>query len=71
MKIVFTNHAKCRIMERQISVQNVRQTIKNPDSRKEDVYGMITTRKVFGKRTLEIIYRVSGNTVIIITTYYL
>jgi hypothetical protein len=70
MKITFTHHAQFRIMERGISALDVAKVLKNPDSQKMDVYGMMTVRKMVGKKTLEVIYRLSGKTHIIITAYY-
>jgi len=71
MNIVFTNHAKYRINERKVSVINVRQAVKNPDNKKIDEYGMIVVTKKFGKRSLEVVYKIQSNNIIIITAYYI
>lgn len=70
MKFVFTNHAKYRIMERGIIVDRIKQTLLDQSVRKTDKYGMITSRKKFGLKTLEVVYRVEKNSYIIITAYY-
>ena len=70
MKVIFTNHAKQRIVERDISFLLVKQTVKNPDSHKSSEYGIVVVRKMFGKKILEVIYKVKGTSYIIITSYY-
>lgn len=71
MNIVFTNHSKYRINERKISITNLKAAIKNPDSRKVDEYGMIVVKKNFGRKSLEVVYKVQSNNFVIITAYYL
>lgn len=71
MNIVFTNHAKYRLNERKISATDVKQVIKNLSSKRADEYGMIVISKSFGKRSLEVVYKVDGNKIIIITAYYI
>ncbi len=70
MKFIFTNHAKYRIMERGIAVDRIKQTIQDQKVPKTDKYGMITSRKIFGIKTLEVIYRIENNNYVIITAYY-
>lgn len=70
MNIFFTNHAKYRINERKISVINVRQAIKIPDSEKSDDYGMIIVRKKFSRKVLEVVYKIQNKNIIVITAYY-
>jgi hypothetical protein len=71
MNVIFTNHSKYRINERKISIINVRQAVKSPDSKKIDEYGMIVVTKQFGKRSLEVVYKIQGNNIIVITAYYI
>ena len=70
MNIIFTNHSKYRINERKISVTNIRQTIKNPDRKKIDEYGMILVAKQFGKKSLAVVYRIYNNNLVVVTSYY-
>ena len=70
MNIVFSNHAKYRINERKISVFSIRQTIKNPSSKRIDEYGMIIVRKNFSKKLLEVVYKLHKSDIFIITAYY-
>jgi len=69
MNIIITNHAKYRLNERKISIASVRQTIKSPSSRRADEYGMIVVRKNFGRKSLEVVYKIQNNNLIIITAY--
>ncbi|MFH0804554.1 MAG: DUF4258 domain-containing protein [Candidatus Zambryskibacteria bacterium] len=71
MNIVFTNHSKYRIDERKISVVDVRKTIKNPDSKKASEYGMMVVTKHFGRKSLEVVYKIKGNDFVVITAYYI
>lgn len=69
MKIIFTNHAKYRLMERDISVEVVKQVVKF-GMQKRNKYGMLLSRKVMGKKTAEVVYKMQGVNYIIITAYY-
>ena len=71
MNIIFSNHAKYRINERKISIVDVRQTVKNPDSKKVDGHGMMVIIKRFGRKSLEVVYKIQGNKIIVITAYYI
>ena len=70
MKIIFTNHAKYRIMERGISVLLIKSVLKNSDSQIIDQYGMMIVRKIIGEKVIEVVYKISGSNYIIITAYY-
>ena len=71
MNIVFSNHAKYRLNERKISVTDVKRAIKNPSSKRAHEYGMMVVRKNFGKKLLEVIFKVQSNNFVIITAYYI
>jgi hypothetical protein len=70
MKFVLTNHAKYRILERGVSVSEIKIVIKNPDRQKSDKYGMLVARKRVNNKTLEVVFKIQGNSYIIITAYY-
>jgi len=70
MNIIFSNHAKYRINERGIPAVSVRQTVRNPDKKKIDEYGMIAVTKRFEKRSLVVVYKIQNNVLVIITAYY-
>lgn len=71
MKIVFTDHAKKRILERSISIKYVREAITSPTLTKPSYYPTEIIQKITPKGTLEIIFKKTGTTFIIITLYYL
>lgn len=70
MHINFTNHAQLRIEERKISLIHIEKTLKDSDTTNSfsETY---TSRKRFGNKTLEIVYKKKGKEIIIITAYYL
>ena len=71
MKIVFTNHAKYRINERKILIFDIKLTIKNPDKKNVDSHGMIIVNKRFGRKSLEVVYKIRGSNFVVITSYYI
>lgn len=70
MLFLFTDHAKYRIEERGISIDRIKQTIKMPERQLIENHGMIVVKKKFGKKTLEVVYKIAKNKFIIITAYY-
>lgn len=67
MKLVYTVHARSRMLERGISEKDVEYVLSNPDFVDEGRDGaIIATRKISG-RSVKIIYNLKGNNTIIIT----
>ncbi len=71
MHINFTNHAKGRIDERNISILHIERTLKTPDTTSRGFDGTSISRKAFGGKILEIVYTESKKGVVVITAYYL
>ncbi len=71
MDIRFTNHAKYRITEREISILQIEKTLKAPDSLKRGFENETVARRTFGKRILEFVYTKNKNKIIIITAYHI
>lgn len=71
MIIILSTHARQRLREREISFQDVKEAIKNPDFKKKVDLGRTLIRKSLGKEILEIIYKEESNKIIIVTLYYL
>jgi len=70
MGLKFTNHAKFRILERRISMIDIKSAIKNPDHSKHVFDGKIAVRKNFSGYSLEVIYKkVTKNDIVVITAY--
>ncbi len=66
MKLIFTHHAKQRIKERKITLQQIQETINFPDYKisKED---KIESYKRIDNKLLKIIYAQKGKFIKIIT----
>lgn len=71
MEIKFTNHAKYRVLERNIKMSDIKSALKNPDYYGFTFDGKLVARKLIGDKTLEVIYTKSKNKILIITVYYL
>ena len=70
MKIKYSPHARIRLRERDISVAQVRLTLANSDSVGKVDRNRLIARKKLNGATLEVIYVVENNQIIIITLYY-
>ncbi len=70
MKVIFTDHTKFRLMERNIPVSFIKQAIKNPDYEKPTFGNRVQIRKKFGDKILEIVYVKYIDKIIIITLYF-
>lgn len=71
MKIVYTDHAKERILERGILISDIKNAIFSPTSNLWSYPPTQKIQKVIKGRTLEIIFEQKGQIIIIITAYYL
>jgi hypothetical protein len=71
VEIIFTAHAKVRIRQRNISEDEVKSAIANPDGACESFKDRTAVRKKSSQGTLEVIYKTSGTKIIIITCYWL
>jgi hypothetical protein len=67
MRLIYTLHARSRMLERGISEEDVEFVLSNPDFVDEGRDGaLIASRKINGK-SVKIIYNLKGNNTIIIT----
>lgn len=71
MHISFTNHAKIRIDERDVSILHIEQTLKNPDTINRGFDRTVISRKSFAGKILEVVYTENKKKVVVITAYYL
>jgi len=70
--IIFTKHAKIRMLQRKISEEEIKSAIQSPDKKVEESFkGRLTIRKKFSKGVLEIVYKESPKEIIIITCYWI
>ncbi len=69
MSIKFTKHALQRIKKRNISKDEILDTINNPDLLKKDLYGNSVAQKIIERRLLRVFYFSEGDAKIVITAY--
>jgi len=60
MSIKFTKHALQRIKKRNISKDEIIDTIKNPDLLKKELYGNFVAQKIIKKQLLRVFYFSEG-----------
>ena len=70
MNIIFTEHAKSRIMKRKITEDEVLNTIKHPEilSKREGKY---YAQKDIGRGKIEVVYTIIDKYINVITIYWL
>ncbi|MDO8573049.1 MAG: DUF4258 domain-containing protein [bacterium] len=71
MKFRFTNHAQYRILERKISIENIKSVINKPDLSEVLPNDKIKCRRSFDGKTLVVVYLKSREDVIVLTAYYI
>lgn len=72
MKLSFSIHFQQAIIEREINIDHLKKTIREPDKSYATFGGRIVVQKVVGGKTLEVVYIRGGkNEYRIITAYYL
>ena len=69
MELIYTTHAKERMLQRSISTREVEQAIIDPDIQTALVSRIIMVKYLQGRR-LEVVTARKDNKIIIITTYY-
>lgn len=70
MKIKYSPHATLRIRQRYVSKEQVRLAILDPDSVTHVSRNRLIVRKKLNGKTLEIIYVIENNQIVIITLYH-
>jgi len=76
IRLKMTTHCQSRILERKISIADIKTVISEPDKKQVAFNDKIRVQKKIGKKTLEVIYckesfRDTPNTYIIVTAYYI
>ena len=67
--IIYTDHAKQRMEERDVSIGQVEQIVYEPDYTVSSFERRIVATKKIGDRTINVVYKVEGDNIIIITVY--
>ena len=71
VKIILTNHAKYRLLERGIDTHQVKKIIKNGSIVKISSDGTIVVKGLSdGGKFIEVVYFKNGNNLVIKTAYY-
>jgi len=71
MPIVFSEHAKKQLKERNISRERTIETVKSPDAILATFKDRRLRQRRFGGRILEVVTVTEGSRITIITAYYL
>lgn len=71
MQIKYSPHAKKRFVERKIIGAEVMLTLVEPDNKVYSERNRIVANKRFKDYTLEVVYVIENNQIVIITFYYL
>lgn len=70
-RVELTNHAKYRLMEREIDVHQAKKVAKNGSVVKQDSDGTIVVKGTTDQgKILKVVYKIENNKLIIITAYY-
>ena len=71
IQIVLTNHAKYRLLERNIVVSQIKKMVKDAPRTKRESDDTISTRAALADgRVVKVFYKLAGNKIIILTAYY-
>lgn len=71
MKIKFSEHAKSQRIERRIPLNQILQTIKNPQNKDVSYKNRQLLQRKFGGRILEVVTVEEEDSTTVITQYYL
>jgi len=69
MRIIYTIHARTRMLERGISESDVEFLLSNPDFVEEGKDKTLIASKRINERTIKIIYSLQDNKIIVITVF--
>ncbi len=71
MEITFTEHARDRLIQRNIKEKQVIQALKNPDKILKSFGRRKIAIKRFKEKTLEVVFKEEKDILVIITNYWL
>ena len=69
MEIIYTLHAKMRMLERIINEKEIEYILSNPDFVDAGRYKTLVASKIIGDKIIKIIYILQSNKIIVITVY--
>ena len=69
MSIKFTKHALERLKVREISQEDIHNTLNNPDKVSDDSFGNKIAQKMQENSLIRVFYNFEGNSKVVITVY--
>ncbi len=69
MLVRFTKHALQRIKIRNLSKEEILNTLNQPNSVKKNSHGNLIAQKMKGKHLLRVFYFIDGNSKVVISAY--
>ncbi|MHA1193138.1 MAG: DUF4258 domain-containing protein [Promethearchaeota archaeon] len=69
MPIIFTKHALERLRTRDISKEEVYDTVNNPDDILDDLFGNMIAQKIIRNYLLRVFYHKEGKSKVVLTAY--
>jgi len=69
--LIYTNHSKIRIKQRNLKIQQIEKTVIKPDKILPSFKGRSLAQKNFSGQILEVVFRKQENNIIIIIAYWL
>ncbi len=69
--IIFSEHAKQRMEQRSVDKKLVVKTVEEPDKIEKSFRGRKLRQKEFDGRILEVVTKIKGEEIIVITQYWL
>jgi len=71
MKIIFSTHSEDQNKIRKIPIARIKQTLQKPEKLIESFRGRNLYQKSFGSKMLEVVAKIEGGKIVVITQYYL
>ncbi|PIR85731.1 hypothetical protein COU14_02780 [Candidatus Kaiserbacteria bacterium CG10_big_fil_rev_8_21_14_0_10_44_10] len=71
MRIILTDHVRLRMRQRGVSISSIRLALNKPFLHKLSYPPAEIVQVIDSKGTLEVVFKRSGRSVVVITAYYL
>jgi hypothetical protein len=71
MEIIYTDHTKIRMKQRDIAEEDIKIALSNPDEIFPSFGGRKCARKIIRGETLEVVFVKENDQTVVITTYWL
>lgn len=71
MEIIYTDHTRIRMKQRDITEEDIKTTLSHPDQIFPSFGGKKCARKMIRRKTLEVVFVKENDQTVVITTYWL